>query len=395
VIATTGVAFGIAVFIFMVSFIVGVGEYTWAVSMAQTPDVRFYNEAGAISTSILEQQYPADLNVVHHVKPKEEMPNLKDGRQALKELEQEPQVSAVSASLSTQVFYHLGAVNINGRILGINVAAEDKLFRLSEKIIAGNLEQLSTRPNSLVMGTGLARKLNVRPGDHLSITTSKGGNFLVTVTGIFKTGLTALDDEQSYASLNMAQRLLNVPASYITDIRIRLRDRQDAPALAAKWQQRYHYQVSDWQKDNAALLASEKLRSMIVYGVALTILMVAGFGIYNILTMMIYEKMKDIAILKAMGFADKDVRWIFMTQALTIGIAGALAGLLFGFLMAWGISKMPYKNEIMISMDHLPVSFNTAYYITAFCFGIITTSLAGFMPSRKAARVDPITIIRG
>ncbi|GAA0546731.1 ABC transporter permease [Chitinophaga japonensis] len=395
IVATAGVAFGIAVFIFMVSFIVGVGEYTWAVSMSQTPDVRLYNEVSANEVSILQQQYPADVNIVHHVKPKEEMLNLKDGRQAVKQLSQDPRVQAVAASLSTQVFYHLGAVNINGRILGIDVEAEDRLFNLSDKIITGSLEQLSTRPNSLVMGAGLARKLNVSTGDHLTVTTNRGGSFLVTVTGIFKTGLTAIDDEQSYASLNTVQRLLGVPASYITDIKVRLHDNEQAPELAAAWARRFDYSASDWQQDNATLLASERLRSLIVYGVAVTILMVAGFGIFNILTMMIYEKMKDIAILKAMGFSDRDVRWIFLAQALTIGVAGALAGLCFGFLMAWGISKVPYKSDIMISLDHLPVSFDIIYYVTAFCFGLITTTLAGFLPSRKAAKLDPINIIRG
>lgn len=111
--------------------------------------------------------------------------------------------------------------------------------------------------------------------------------------------------------------------------------------------------------------------------------------------MMIYEKMKDIAILKAMGFSDTDIRWIFLVQALMIGLTGALMGLVFGFLAAYGISKMPYKSDVMITLDHLPVSFSAVYYVTGFTFGMLTTTLAGYLPSRKAARVDPITILRG
>jgi lipoprotein-releasing system permease protein len=111
--------------------------------------------------------------------------------------------------------------------------------------------------------------------------------------------------------------------------------------------------------------------------------------------MMIYEKMKDIAILKAMGFSDSDIRWIFLTQALVIGIAGALLGLVFGFLAAYSLSQMPFESDVMITMDHLPVSFNIVYYITGFTFGILTTALAGFIPSRNAAKLDPIAILRG
>lgn len=84
---------------------------------------------------------------------------------------------------------------------------------------------------------------------------------------------------------------------------------------------------------------------MIVYGAG-TILLIAGFGIFNILILaMIYEKMKDIAILKATGFSDVDVRWIFLTQAFVIGIVGAIMGLIFGFLLSYTVSKVPFHSD--------------------------------------------------
>ncbi|WP_019945761.1 ABC transporter permease [Dyadobacter beijingensis] len=134
---------------------------------------------------------------------------------------------------------------------------------------------------------------------------------------------------------------------------------------------------------------------MIVYGVAGTILLVAGFGIFNILTMMIYEKMKEIAILKATGFSASDVRVIFLTQALVIGAAGAVMGLVFGFLISYAVSKVPFNSDVMIMLDHLPVSFKPVYYITGFTFGILTTALSGYLPSRKAAKMNPLSILKG
>ena len=121
----------------------------------------------------------------------------------------------------------------------------------------------------------------------------------------------------------------------------------------------------------------------------------AAFGIYNILNMTIYEKMKDIAILKATGFSGSDVTAIFMTQAIIIGLAGGVLGLLLGFLISYAISRVPFHADTLINIDHMPVKFDPFYYWVGLLFGIVTTSLAGYFPSQKAAKVDSVEIIRG
>ncbi|HWV72774.1 MAG TPA: ABC transporter permease [Pseudosphingobacterium sp.] len=395
IIATAGVAFGITVFIFMVSFITGSNDYMKNVTFEQSPHLRLYNEAKIAEKTTIDKVYPTSINIVHHLKPKEILLNLKDGKKAVQEIKKDPRVAAVSGSVVNQVFFRFGSSSINGKVNGIEVEDEDKLFNLAKKTVEGSFKDLEVVPNSMVMGVSLAKKLNARKGDRLTVTTEEGENFSVLVVGIFKTGLSNIDQQESYASLATVQRFLNVPASYITDIKMKLYDMEEAPEMSLALQKRYNYLGSDWKKDNAALLDGEVLRNLIVYGVATTILLVAGFGIFNILTMMIYEKMKDIAILKAMGFSDTDVRWIFLTQALVIGLIGAITGLLFGFILSYAISKVPYQSDVMITLDHLPVSFNPMYYIAGFSFGILTTIFSGLIPSRKAAGVDPISILRG
>lgn len=394
-VATAGVAFGITVFIFMVSFIQGTNEYTQDVVFQQSPHLRMYNEVQIADESLLDRRFPGVINQVHHQKPKDILLNLKDVNQVLAELRADPRVQAASGAVTTQVFFRLGSSSLNGKINGVDLEMEDRLFNLSGKVIEGNYEEVNVKTNSILMGVGLAKRLNVTTGDQIIITTEKGGNFAVIVAGIFKTGLTDIDKQQCYASIKTVQKLLGVPASYLTEIKVKLFDKELAPEMSGQWQARYHYQGSDWKKNNASLLEGDVLRRMIVYGVAGTILLVAGFGIFNILTMMIYEKMKEIAILKATGFSDSDVRGIFLTQALVIGAAGAVMGLVFGFLISYAVSKVPFNSDVMITLDHLPVSFKPVYYITGFTFGILTTALSGYLPSRKAAKMDPISILRG
>ncbi|HPI55126.1 MAG TPA: FtsX-like permease family protein, partial [Chitinophagaceae bacterium] len=126
-----------------------------------------------------------------------------------------------------------------------------------------------------------------------------------------------------------------------------------------------------------------------------TLLIVAGFGIYNILNMMIYEKMDSIAILKATGFSGKDVKRIFTTIALAIGFFGGIFGLVFGFLVSKGVDQIPFNTAALPTIKTFPVNYNPKYYLIGIVFSLVTTYLAGLFPARKASKIDPVIIIRG
>jgi lipoprotein-releasing system permease protein len=122
---------------------------------------------------------------------------------------------------------------------------------------------------------------------------------------------------------------------------------------------------------------------------------VAGFGIYNIMNMNVLNKMKDIAILKATGFAGKDIIAIFLIQSLIIGILGALLGLFIGFCLSTLLSVTPFDAGDFLTIKTFPVIFQVKYYLMGVVFGVITTILAGYFPAKKASRIDPVAILRG
>ena len=137
------------------------------------------------------------------------------------------------------------------------------------------------------------------------------------------------------------------------------------------------------------------IRTLISYSVGVTLLVVAGFGIYNILNMMIYEKMDSIAILKATGFSGKNVNFIFIAISLSIGILGGLAGLIFGLGLSSIIAEIPFKTASLPTIKTYPVQMNPKFYLIGIVFSIITTYFSGYFPARKASKIDPVDIIRG
>jgi lipoprotein-releasing system permease protein len=152
------------------------------------------------------------------------------------------------------------------------------------------------------------------------------------------------------------------------------------------------YKVESWQEANAQLSAANVLRKIIAFAVSITIIIVAGFGIYNIMNMTVNEKIKEIAILKALGFDGADVIQIFLTQAVIIGLLGGATGLILGYGIATAVSLVPFK---VGNMNSLPMTFESSDYITAFTFGVLITFIAGYLPAKKASNVDPVEIIRG
>jgi lipoprotein-releasing system permease protein len=395
IIAMLGVTFGIGMFIAMVSLMTGLNNFTEELTMTSSPDIHIYHDVTESRTSLIEQLNAGGINLVHHQKPKAETPRLRNARQIAEITRNDPRVIGVAPSISSQVFYNYGPVQLNGNILGVEILEEDKLFRLHEKMKEGRIEDLKANHDGIIMGRGLARKLNVKSGDRVVITTPQGYTMTLKVVGVFQMGIGTIDNIRSYANLSMVQTILEKDHLYITDINMKLKDLHEAKALAPEFQKTFGYKAEDWETANATFLTGSIIRNILTYSVSITLLIVAGFGIYNILNMTIYNKMKDIAILKAMGFNGTDVKMIFMIQSLVIGLVGSAMGLMIGYTLSVLISRAPFDGGDFISIDHLPVNFNPKYYIIGIVFGVITTALAGYMPSRKASKIDPIEILRG
>ncbi len=397
VIAILGVTFGIAMYVLMASVMTGVNKLVDNLAFQATAHVRLYREPDVHRAAVLEETLRGTdtLVAVRHQRPKPERLYLRNASRLLAELRELPGITGVSAQVSSPVFYNYGAVQFNGVLLGVNVFDEDRLFDLRGQMREGRIDNLLANPNSILMGAGLAQKMNVRAGDNLTVVTPRGLTQVLRVVGVYQSGIGAVDNTRAYANLGTVQKLLRQDRTYITDISLKMRDIYGAQVFARQLARRYGVQAEDWQTANATLVASNKIRDVMTYIVSVTLLVVAGFGIYNIMSMTVQDKLKDIAILKATGFAGHDIVRIFLLQAVTIGLVGSLVGVALGFGLSYGVSRIPFDGGGFFVLDHFPVNFNPVFYLIGVGFGVVTTLLAGYFPSRRAASVDPVAILRG
>ena len=396
-IAAIGVTFSITMFIALLGFMTGLNQLLDGLILNRTPHIRLYNEIEQNPYQPIKQAsgFAEYYHFISSVKAPNVREEIYNGQAIINTITKDQRVLGVSAKVHSPAFFNEGNVRIAGVIDGISAADENKLFNFYEYVSGGPGSDLNIIPNSIILGKPLADQLLVNIGDFVYLTTPTAEVFPLKLIGYYQSGIRDLDKIQGYTSIVTAQKILGKPANYITDIQVKLYDLNKAPAVAKEYKQLFGLQAIDIQTANSEFETGSSIRTLISYVVGITLLIVAGFGIYNILNMLIYEKMDSIAILKATGFSGRDVKKIFLMIALSIGFFGGTLGLLFGYLLSLFIDAIPFDFPSLPSITTYPVNYNLVYYLIGIVFSLVTTYMAGLFPAAKASKVDPVIIIRG
>ncbi|WP_298995429.1 ABC transporter permease [Flagellimonas sp. S174] len=395
--ATLGVTFGIGAYITLVSFMTGLNEMLDDLVLNQTPHVHIYNEIKPSEKQpiTLIENLDEAFNVVHSIKPKQGQRKIHNALPILNYLRNDENVRGATPQLQAQIFYLSGSIELGGNLVGVDIMEEVRLSNIRDNIVEGTPEALKNSENGILLGAGLAKKMSLSVDDRVQVSTAEGNIFPLKIVGIYQSGIAEIDNIQSFAKLKTVQRVLGEAENYVTDINIKLFQINEAEQMANRLEKQFDIEAIDINEANAQFETGSNIRNLITYAVSVTLLIVAGFGIYNILNMLIYEKMKDIAILKATGFSGRDVKYIFMSQAIIIGFIGGVLGLCIGFLLSKLIDGAPFETEALPTITTYPVNYKLGYYMIGFFFALLSTIIAGYLPSRKAGRIDPVQIIRG
>jgi lipoprotein-releasing system permease protein len=392
-VAILSVSFGISMYIAMNSFMAGVNNIQTEITFTSMSHIKIYNDLSEDITPIISK--PKDSNtilMVNNARNIQYTQGIKNADVIKNELLNMPEINGVALQLNEKVFIRNGVSNTSASLSGIETVNENELFETAKYIVEGNLSELDKRSDGIILGVGLAQTIGVKTGNTISVSTSEGVSKTFKIIGLLESGSKGTDKTSALISIQTARQLFSKNKSYATDVLVNTYDYNNARTVAEKVRKLTDYKVESWQEGNDQLVSSSLLRDILAIAVSLTILIVAGFGIYNIMNMTVNEKIKEIAILKAMGFNGKDVIEIFLTQSVAIGLIGGFVGLFLGNVIVQMLDIVPFK---IASHNTLPVVYNVKDYILAFSFGVIITLIAGYLPSRKASKVDPVEILRG
>ena len=391
IVAAVGVTFSIAMFISLVSFMSGLNDLLDGLMLNRTPHIRMFNEVKPSENQPLSmsKDYKKNTVFIHSIKPKDRGRSIYNSMSIISTLKQDKRVIDVAPKVTASVLFNSGTIEISGFVNGIDVVAENTLFKISDYIKEGKLSDLNQN-NSIIIGKGLSDKMLLSKGDIIKVSTSNGNLASLKIVGISETGIADIDNMSSYTALTTAQTLLGQPKNYITDIQVNLYNKEEAVAMAKEFHSTFNLDTTDYLAANVQFETGSTVRSIISYAVGIVLLIVAGFGIYNILNMMIYEKMDSIAILKATGFKGSDVVKIFVLEAVVMGFIGTVMGLLVGSGLIFVMSHVYMGGPV----GYFPIGFELDIFIRSGVLGLFITFCAGYFPARKAAKIDPVEIFR-
>ena len=392
IVAVLSVMFGISMYIFMNGFVGGINTAFDDITFSSMAHIRIYNDLPNDEPSLIPHTTNDTVQFIHNARHIKYTEVIKDPQEIIQIAKGFPQVTAITEQVNQNVFFQNGITKISGYLSGIDVENEDKVFQTSKYMLKGNIYDLEKRNDGIVLGSGLAESICVNVGDNVMLMTADGTKKSFKVLGIFESGASATDKSKAMISIRSARQLFSKNASYASDIQINVKDFNKAEVVSSKMAKIVAYKVESWKEGNSQLESASTLRNILAMVISISILTVAGFGIYNIMSMTVNEKMREIAILKAMGFNGKDIVHIFLMQSLCIGIIGGIVGMGLGSLIIYIVRQIPYQ---IASFTSLPVIFRFVDYIMAFFFGLVVTIIAGYFPAKKASRVDPVEILRG
>ncbi|WP_312901917.1 ABC transporter permease [Chryseobacterium taichungense] len=391
-VAVLSVTFGISMYIFMNSFMSGVNSAQTQITFTSMSHIRIYNDLPTDVHQILKTKENKTLVIVNNARNIRYTEGIKNTAPIRESVSGLKEISAITEQLNENIFIRNGVTKINASLSGVDVENEDRLFHTSEYMQQGNFFDLEKRADGIILGYKLAQNLGVEMDDNITVLTSDGISRVFKIIGIMETGSASVDKTRAIISIRTARQLFSKNRSYATDILININDFNKSKEISKKIAAMTDYKVEAWQEGNAQLDSANVLRNILAVAVSFTILIVAGFGIYNIMNMTVNEKIKEIAILKAMGFNGSDIVEIFLTQSVIIGLIGGFTGLAFGYVVSMIVDQIPFK---IGSFTTLPIDYSLTDYVLAFSFGLLITAIAGYLPARNASKIDPVAILRG
>ena len=388
-----GVSLGVAFFIGISAMMQGFQRDFVARIIDVQPHVIVKDEVRTAPLQPVERVFEDGAVSLVGVKPRTETRGIRGARNMLASLEEMEGIH-VAPVLSGNLLLRFGNKDLSVNVTGIDPVRERKVTHIEKDLLSGTLDALYTTSNAIIIGDGVAKKGGISQGDLISAVSPVGVVLKMKVVGIFSSGITLIDNFDTYVLLKKAQVLQNRP-NVVNRINVRLDDVEQAAPLAALIERQFGYRSEPWQEQSRNVLGIFVIQNAIMYSTVSAILIVACFGIFNVISTVVFEKTRDIGILKSMGFRDRDVRRIFVMEGLIVGLIGTLIG----WAMGWGLiefmGSLKFEMEGFVKAQGFILYRTPRHYIISAAMAIVSATLAAWVPARRASRLNPVDIVRG
>ena len=395
-VCVAGVTISVTMFIAMTAMMNGFTDKFIIETVEASGHITVHDEPRETRTPILEKYYsnPNALLVVEGVKPRDKIEKIKNPEGLLATLRRTPGIVAVAPQVTGDLIATYGTKTMTLAVIGVDPEQTTRVTTIASKMTEGGFARLKTAADGVVIGRGVSDVLGAKMDDIITLSSPTGGLTTAKVVGIFATGVTPTDYGRGYMMLNDAQTLLN-KKNVINEIICRTDDYTKAEAYAQQIEALAGYKTESWQESNANFLKIFRIQTISTYIITAALLIVAAFGVLNILIMAVLERVNDIAILKSFGLSRGDITRVYVFQGLVIGFVGSIIGLVLGKLTVEALRRLPIQVEGLVKSEGLLMSDRGRNYVTAFFASMIIVLIAAVYPARRAAKYDPVEVIRG
>jgi lipoprotein-releasing system permease protein len=348
----------------------------------------------------------AHINVI----PKDPGNGIENWRELVNRVRKLPHVTAVSPALYGE-FYFVGPLQSTGALLkGVDVDAELAISDALKHLKAGSLDRLrdpGANPPGVVLGARMVDDTGMVLNSIITVVSPQGelagplgvraAQKKFRVVGIFETGFYEIDDKWAFTSINSEQRMLSIDDA-INQIEINVDDLNRAPDIAKEIEKAVGpaFTTTTWMERNKQLLSALKMERVVTIITIGLIELVAALNIFITLVMMVMEKYRDIAVLMSMGASRRQVRRIFMTQGVLIGVVGSAIGLVLGYTLCYFANKYQWVrlDQTIYALSFVPFEPRWIDGIWIAAVAILVSFLATLYPARNATRIAPAEVLR-
>jgi len=324
-------------------------------------------------------------------------------------------VGRVEGAVATTPFIHSQVMvnrsgNVSGAILrGIQPETAGNVLSIEGMIKDGSLSSLKSSWDGLptiIIGNELSKQLGAYPGDVLNMISPEGkltpmgrvpNSQKYKVTAVFDSGMYEYDASMVFVSLKEAQAFLGF-GDRVSGLEVRVKDVYKSDKVGLKIQNALGnpYWTKDWKVMNKSLFSALKLEKFAMFVILTMIVLVGALNIISTLVMVVMEKTRDVAILRAMGASAKSIMTIFMVQGLLVGLVGTLAGLASGLGICHLLARYKFISlpSDVYYITTLPVRVEFWDVCLVSLSAVVISFLATIYPSWHASKLNPVEAIR-